>query len=172
MLKLKRILGKEDELLGQIMVMIMELIMELISFSGYLIVRNAANNLERPSLSLYCAITVNLIGNAFKNSYQQGMNKVEIFRRRTLKWITEDMAALEDMLVKEILPGLSHITPPPSHQGRSQSRKRSGSRRSSRSTLTRRKSNLSNLLELINGDVSNSAAHSTNEIQQAATPRG
>jgi hypothetical protein len=162
MLELKRMLGKEDELLGQIIVVTMEQTTESFSLCGQFTTRNTAGDLERVSLCLFCSSALDPNGDAFKSSYRQSMNMVETFRGRTLKWITEDMATLEDKLAKQMLRGLGRMTPPSSHRDRSQSR---GSSRSTARSLTRRKSNLSNLLGPADGNQSDSGAQDTNKIQ-------
>jgi hypothetical protein len=162
MLELKRMLGKEDELLGQIIVVTMELTTESISLCGQFTTRNTTGDLERDSLCLFCASALDPNGDAFKSSYRQSMNMVEAFRGRTLKWITEDMATLEEKLAKQMLRGLGRMTPPASHRDRSPSR---GSSRSTARSLTRRKSNLSNLLGPADGNQSDSGAQDTNKIQ-------
>jgi hypothetical protein len=150
MLELKSMLGKVDEVLGQIIVVTMELTTESISLCGQVTTRNTAGELERDSVPLFVASALDPTGDAFKKSYQHSMNMIETFRARTLRWLKEDMAALEDRLTAQMRRGLSHMTPPSSHQDRDRSPKRRGSRGSSRGTarsLTRQRSNLMDVLQ-------------------------
>jgi len=77
----------------------MELTAESIALSGHLVITNPAGVYEFHSLCLYCASAVDPTGRAFKESYKQAMNAVELCRKQTMTWAMEDIATLDEKLV-------------------------------------------------------------------------
>ncbi|MCJ1390939.1 hypothetical protein MMC18_003800 [Xylographa bjoerkii] len=114
MLKLKRIVGKEEEFLGKIQVMTLDLTTETMALCCHWAIRNDAGNLEYHSRCLSSEGSGNPTGGPFKIAYRKAMNTVEMMKERTKKWLIADLTLLEAKLIKEKEDALS--APPASDE--------------------------------------------------------